>query len=637
MAAGSNSFLTTLLIFTLLSNTLFANAQSYIPESTRGSVSAFIDGKAMYVHGGYNNLNDTISQSFSLDLSTSWDVATPAYKKLPDGVKSGYNPGALLNDSTTLFILADNSYYYYNVHNGQLTGFNPGSSNTVNATNSGNQAATNPKTGRVYVPYGYYGYFDSRFSLLRFDPDAKKIDSVKQPAEFLTLDKHSISWSERLDAMLMFAGVYPKTGQMTNSLYRYNYADGSWTLLPTTGDVPSPRYGACFTPVAGGRSMVVFGGDTAENVTLRDIYVLDVTTWKWTRGHDAPLEDARAGAACAVSNDMFVAFAGYVRNPYFNNNPRLLVVYSLSTNSWVDKFTYTPLPNGSGSGSGSRSNLGAIIGGAAAGCVVLLGIIIYMVRRRRKSKDTKPAHDAVKPSPPFLSNPKPTTQTTITHLNPSTHQQPSYVPVQTASSMPVVFTPQPPTLLQHSVALSPVSIPATNYHQQLPQTTYQIPIVYPQNAPYPQQPNHQQQHQQPALIEQRHEQQQEHRQQEELDKQRVKEAQLEQDIQNAHQAEERMSRLHVLKDQRQVSVGSPVYDERYSPGGPQVAVPNPVAPPVKDEDELYVRPPSTAVTWGEGRNPHAVQPHMNLQYTMPVEREAHVYDRTVAGNPQQRD
>jgi hypothetical protein len=191
-------------------------------------VSAFIDGKAMYVHGRYTTLNETTSQSFSLDLSTSWGVATPAYTMLPNGVKSGYNPGALLNDSTTLFILADTSYYYYNVQNGQLTGFNPGSSNTVNATNSGNQAATDLKTGRVYVPYGYAGYFDSAFSLLRFDPGEKKVDSVKLPADFLTLDKFSVSWSEHLDAMLMFAGVYPKTKQMTNSLYRYNYDDGSW-------------------------------------------------------------------------------------------------------------------------------------------------------------------------------------------------------------------------------------------------------------------------------------------------------------------------------------------------------------------------------------------------------------------------
>ncbi|KAF9206424.1 hypothetical protein BGZ59_011671, partial [Podila verticillata] len=120
------------------------------------------------------------AQFFSLDLSTSWDVATPAYKQLPDGVKNAWNAGTLLNDSTTLFILAESSYYYYNVQNGQLTGYNIGI-NRVNATLRGYKAVTNPHTGRVYVPFGYRGYFDSANSLLRFDPVAKKVDSVVLP------------------------------------------------------------------------------------------------------------------------------------------------------------------------------------------------------------------------------------------------------------------------------------------------------------------------------------------------------------------------------------------------------------------------------------------------------------------------
>lgn len=403
------------------------------------------------------------------------------------------------------------------------------------------------------------------------------------------------------------------------------------TLLPTTGDVPSPRYGACFTPVAGGRSMVVFGGDTAENVTLRDIYVLDVATWKWTRGPDAPLEDARAGAACAISNDMFVAFAGYVRNPYFNNNPRLLIVYSLTTNSWVDKFTYTPLPKGSG----SSSNLGAIIGGAVAGCVVLSGAVIYVVRRRRKAKATKPVHEDVQQSPLFTSDSKPPAQTTTTILIPSTHHQPSYAPVQTVPSMPVVFTPQPPTLLQPSAARPPVSIPVINYYHQQPQVTYQVPIFDPQNVPSQQQSSHHQQYQHPALFEQRNEQQQEHIQQQELGEQQVKEAQLDEELNLARQIEERMTRLQLLKDQRQVSVGLPAYDERYPPGGPQVTVPYPVAPPRKDEDELYVRPPSTVATRGEGSSPQVVLPHLNPQCTETVEGDKHVDDRTMARDPLQ--
>ncbi|KAF9271513.1 hypothetical protein BGZ74_005935, partial [Mortierella antarctica] len=165
MTARSHSFLTTLLTFTLLTNTLFTNAQSYIPESTHGSVSAFIDGKVLYVHGGRTSSNQTTAQSFALDLSNSWDVATPAYKKLPDDVKSAYNPGALFNNRTTLFILADWSYFYYNVLTGQLTAHHVGM-NILNASHSAHAAATHPETGQVYVPYGYYGPQDNAYSLL---------------------------------------------------------------------------------------------------------------------------------------------------------------------------------------------------------------------------------------------------------------------------------------------------------------------------------------------------------------------------------------------------------------------------------------------------------------------------------------
>ncbi|KAG0062065.1 hypothetical protein BGZ92_006282, partial [Podila epicladia] len=139
--------------------------------STRGSVSAFIDGKTMYVHGGFTNSNQITAQSFSLDLSTSWDVTAPAYEKLPDGVRNANNPGALLNDSATLFILADWNYYYYyyyyyyNVLTGQLTGYNV-DTNIFNATHSGHAASMHPETGQVYMPYGYYGPLDNGCSLL---------------------------------------------------------------------------------------------------------------------------------------------------------------------------------------------------------------------------------------------------------------------------------------------------------------------------------------------------------------------------------------------------------------------------------------------------------------------------------------
>lgn len=217
------------LLFSIHNNALFANAQpSYIPESTRASVSAFIDGKAMYVHGGYTNDNQTTDQCFSLDLSTSWDVATPAYRSLPRGVKAGLNPGTLLNDSTTLFVMTESGYNYYNVFNGQLTGYATNLNNGYNLSAANRPAVTNPRTGRVYIPGGYYGRTDTAFSLLRFDPDTKKFDYILMPAALQPMYEYSAAWSDYLDAMLLFGGFDYFSKQASSSLYRYNYGDGSW-------------------------------------------------------------------------------------------------------------------------------------------------------------------------------------------------------------------------------------------------------------------------------------------------------------------------------------------------------------------------------------------------------------------------
>ncbi|KAF9330779.1 hypothetical protein BG006_006289, partial [Podila minutissima] len=212
MATRSHSLLAILPIFLYLllsslhDNTLFANAQTYTPRSTSGSVSAFIDGKALYVHGGTLDDSSTIAQSFALDLSTSWDLTAPAYKQLPDGINNGYNPGALLNDSTTLFIMNDTTFYYYNVRNGQTTGYPINLSNRVLMRGSALQAATNPGTGRVYIPRGYYGQ-DNLYALLRFDPDTKKFDYITMPVEMQNMVEYPVAWVPHLDAMLIFGGI----------------------------------------------------------------------------------------------------------------------------------------------------------------------------------------------------------------------------------------------------------------------------------------------------------------------------------------------------------------------------------------------------------------------------------------------
>ncbi|KAG0333391.1 hypothetical protein BG005_005179, partial [Podila minutissima] len=231
MAPRSHSFLTVLfyLLYFLFSslhdNTLFANAQSYTPRSTSGSISAFIDGKAMYVQGGTTAVSSTTAQSFVLDLSTSWDLAVPAYKQLPDGINSRLNPGALLNDSTTLFIMNDTNFHYYNVQDGQKTTYSTTFEKGRSIMGSGCQAATNPRTGHVYIPGGYYG--KDGLELLRFDPTTNEFITFTMPVELQSIMSYPVAWVPHLDAMLIFGGYYYKTFQSSSSLYQYNYGNGT--------------------------------------------------------------------------------------------------------------------------------------------------------------------------------------------------------------------------------------------------------------------------------------------------------------------------------------------------------------------------------------------------------------------------
>ncbi|KAF9367757.1 hypothetical protein CPB97_005350 [Podila verticillata] len=294
------------LLLSFTNTFLLTHAQSYTPDTTWGSVSAFVEGKALYIQGGVNGTGDAIPQSYSIDLSTAWDTSSPAYKMLPNGVTDYLHSATLLNDNTTLYMISNATHYYYNVLTGDLTRLI--TTNNINATNSGIKGVADPSTGIVYVPNGYYGHLDNAASLLKFSPSSMTSTSGAMPPTLLSVSMYAISWSNSLGTFLVHGGRTQGTiNDMKNTLFQYNIADGSWTSVTTTGQVPSARIGACMVQAYGGTKMVLFGGDTVGPVTQQSIYILDVATWVWTKGADAGAANARGSPACAITNDMFVA------------------------------------------------------------------------------------------------------------------------------------------------------------------------------------------------------------------------------------------------------------------------------------------------------------------------------------------
>lgn len=294
------------LLLSLNTLLLFTHAQSFTPQTTWGSVSAFIEGKALYIQGGANATNYTTSQSYSLDLSTAWDVSSPVFTKLPPGVDDYLHAGALLNDNTTLYMISNGTHYYYNLLTGDLTQFT--TANRLNGTNSGLKGLTDPTTGIVYVPSGYYGALDPVGSLLKYSPGAKTSTPGNMPTGLLNITMYAASWNTQLSTFLVFGGRTRGTiDGMQNGLFRYNIADGSWTSVATSGDAPPPMMGSCLVQAYGGTKMVLFGGDGIGSTAQSAIFVLDVATWTWKKGADAGTVNARGGAACAVTNNLFVA------------------------------------------------------------------------------------------------------------------------------------------------------------------------------------------------------------------------------------------------------------------------------------------------------------------------------------------
>lgn len=298
------------LLLSLNTLLLSTHAQSFTPITTWGSVSVYIEGKALYVQGGVDDTNSTTPQSYSLDLSTAWDVSSPAFKKLPPGVNDYLHPGALLNDNSTLYMISNGTHYYYNLLTGDLAQFT--TANRLNGTNTGLKGLTDPTTGIVYVPSGYYGALDAVGSLLKYSPGAKTSTPGSMPTGLLNITMYAAGWNTMLSSFFVYGGRTRGTiDGMQNGLFRYNVADGSWASTTTSGQAPPATIGSCLVQAYGGTKMVLFGGDAVGSVAQSNIYVLDTSTWTWTKGTDAGAANSRGGAACAVTNNLFVAQGKY--------------------------------------------------------------------------------------------------------------------------------------------------------------------------------------------------------------------------------------------------------------------------------------------------------------------------------------
>ncbi|KAG0322778.1 hypothetical protein BGZ97_004091 [Linnemannia gamsii] len=190
-------------------------------------------------------------------------------------------------------------------------------------------------------------------SSLRFDTAQQRIFS--QPLVVPLDGSFTSVWSKMRKAAFVFGGYTidssnSSVAQRTLFMYQTNGSAGNGTptfrSAPDSGAIPSARYGHCMVEAYNGTKMVLFGGFDQVGRALGDIFVLDVATLRWTRGTDGGATAARAYTACAITNDLFVAWGGVTLDPQTGFasavSENITIVYNLKTLQWQS--TYHPEP-----------------------------------------------------------------------------------------------------------------------------------------------------------------------------------------------------------------------------------------------------------------------------------------------------
>ncbi|KAF9912724.1 hypothetical protein EC991_009460 [Linnemannia zychae] len=243
--------------------------------------------------------------------------------------------------------------------------------------------------------------------MMRYDGATGTVSSLGSGSGFQIVDNGFAGcWSSSRNSLFLHGGtvgspveIYQKT------LYEFIPSNPKYTTIADTGAAPSARFGHCMVEAYGGTKMVLFGGVDQTSAALSDIYILDVEKLSWKAGKVGGAGVGRTYAACAVSNDMFVAWGGATRigNNFVALTSNLTVVYNLKTGEWQSTFSpaRVVIPTSTTSGAlrpsssidektddGSSSSgalMGGIVGGLAA-IGAIAGLLVYRRRAARKQQ-----------------------------------------------------------------------------------------------------------------------------------------------------------------------------------------------------------------------------------------------------------
>ncbi|KAI8605025.1 hypothetical protein EDD21DRAFT_440695 [Dissophora ornata] len=326
---------------TLLS--IYTYAQTFDPILTGFANTVYDDGKAMYLRGGSaSNVSTLISQTLMINLTVSWPANKPVYRQLSNGPTELTTGSTLSADRKNWIITGNDSSYIYNFDTMLWTDSTP---NPIFVPPNTYGSATDPSTGLMYigVPFGEESNGLVSFGISNFELQSITVAYTNVPY----MVRYHIAWNDKLKRVLMFGGSpyvfwpYTKNVSSTFDGLLYDPVHAVVTSFAATGDIPPNRFEGCFEPLNNGTKMILFGGASFDNgtTTRNDLYFLDVSSGKWTRGPDAP--DSREAISCGISNNQLIIWGGFTST----GPPKVAtLIYDLKTNKWKENYTAPIIP-----------------------------------------------------------------------------------------------------------------------------------------------------------------------------------------------------------------------------------------------------------------------------------------------------
>ncbi|KAI8602181.1 hypothetical protein EDD21DRAFT_427684 [Dissophora ornata] len=286
---------------------------------------------------------------------------------------------------------------------------------------------TNPTANKIYILGGDAGSTGSNTSIAfdTYDPTTRTLVEVSTPSPGpQNISTYAAVWVPRLSVMMVIGGALPVA--VPQGLYLFHPDTGTWSTQATMGTFNYARTSHCAASNTDGSLIAVYGGFTTHPGSADpNVYILNTTSWTWTT--TSFNGTGRGNAACAIVDDTFLIWGGFLQTPNtVHETPtdaQALLLFSLSERTWVT--TYTPSPTlasrnststkGSGgvvtggsttSGSSSSgatnshsqttSTSAGAIGGIAVGSIALVVLAaygLYMVRQRRGRLGMKAAQN----------------------------------------------------------------------------------------------------------------------------------------------------------------------------------------------------------------------------------------------------